>query len=591
MSAAEHLLDPYERVCSLLGVDPRTGNVMARCPAHDDSTPSLSVSRGDKGVVFKCFSQGCRAEDIAAALGLNMRELFYDSAKAGEKPVEVARYTYEDEQGWAIYDVIRRSDKTFFQQPANGKRGPGAMDGVRRVPYRLPQCLAAIAEGRQVWIVEGEKDVEALWRAGAAATCNSGGAGKWTDAHTTALVGLREAVVIADKDKPGLAHAKAVAASLRAVGVDVVIAEAATGKDAADHLGAGKGLDEFEIVDEQADGPEPEPEPTGPQTWGDKLHTNILTLDQLRHLPKPRPLIDGLLDRQSLAVTYGPPKSFKSFLVISWAMSVATGSYWQGHAVEQAPVWYVAAEGQADFADRIDAWMVHERIYSPGLLRIVTIPVNLFQPDKVGMFLAEIEASGDQPGLIVFDTLARCAVGADENSFKDMGVIVEQADHVKDVTGACVMLVHHNNRAGTNMRGHSSLDGAVDTAVEVAKDDALITATVAMQKRRADGAMYRFSPAPAGPSVALARYRGQTGDLGKSAVAVLEALVAAAKLAPVSNSTWLKATESVTDRTFYRTKPGLIEQGFVSAVQTAQGEKYAPTAKATDIVLEMENAF
>ena len=52
-------------------------------------------------------------------------------------------------------------------------------DDTRRVPYRLPQLLAATERGETVWIVEGEKDVHTLMRAGVTATCNPQGAGKW----------------------------------------------------------------------------------------------------------------------------------------------------------------------------------------------------------------------------------------------------------------------------------------------------------------------------------------------------------------------------------------------------------------------------
>ena len=47
-----------------------------------------------------------------------------------------------------------------------------------RVPYRLPELVRAVAEGKTIWIPEGEKDVDKL-RPGLAATCNPGGASKW----------------------------------------------------------------------------------------------------------------------------------------------------------------------------------------------------------------------------------------------------------------------------------------------------------------------------------------------------------------------------------------------------------------------------
>jgi hypothetical protein len=54
---------------------------MARCPAHDDKTPSLSIAESeDGGVLLKCHA-GCPTEDVVRAAGLKMSDLF------PEKPV------------------------------------------------------------------------------------------------------------------------------------------------------------------------------------------------------------------------------------------------------------------------------------------------------------------------------------------------------------------------------------------------------------------------------------------------------------------------------------------------------------------------
>jgi hypothetical protein len=62
----------------------RQGKGMCCCPAHDDRTPSLSVTLGRKAILFHCFA-GCSNEDVIAALdrqGVRSRELF-DGSGAG----------------------------------------------------------------------------------------------------------------------------------------------------------------------------------------------------------------------------------------------------------------------------------------------------------------------------------------------------------------------------------------------------------------------------------------------------------------------------------------------------------------------------
>ena len=54
----------------------RNGTWVARCPAHDDRSPSLSITTGDDGkVLLHCFA-GCGAADVVEAIGLELSSLF-----------------------------------------------------------------------------------------------------------------------------------------------------------------------------------------------------------------------------------------------------------------------------------------------------------------------------------------------------------------------------------------------------------------------------------------------------------------------------------------------------------------------------------
>lgn len=78
-----------------------------------------------------------------------------------------------------VFAVVRYHPKTFRQCRIVDRRRVWSMDGVERLPYRLPDLLAHPASA---WIVEGEKDVETLRAIGQTATCNPGGPGKWLPA-------------------------------------------------------------------------------------------------------------------------------------------------------------------------------------------------------------------------------------------------------------------------------------------------------------------------------------------------------------------------------------------------------------------------
>jgi 5S rRNA maturation endonuclease (ribonuclease M5) len=213
------------------------------CPTHEDDDPSLSVSDAGDRVLLKCQA-GCETADIVAALRLEMSDLFDEKSVTPPKHI-TGTYPYVDEEGRLLFEVVRFHPKDFRQRRPDGNGGDvWRLDGVRRVLYRLPQVMLAARKGKRVYVVEGEKDVHAIEAAGAVATCNPGGAGKWRKEYAEALRGA-EVVVVADRDDPGRKHARQVVESLYGIAVRVELVEPADGKDAVDHLAAGHGLEDF----------------------------------------------------------------------------------------------------------------------------------------------------------------------------------------------------------------------------------------------------------------------------------------------------------------------------------------------------------
>lgn len=218
----------------LEGVRRSSGGWMARCPAHEDRNPSLSVHEVNGTILLKCFA-GCAFDEIVAALGLEKQDFFAGSGNARERPL--AAFDYTDEGGKLLYQVVRFEPKTFRQRRPDGA---GAwiwnLHGVRRVPYRLPEVMAA----KSVLIPEGEKDCQTAGALGVVATCNSNGAGKWPAQFAPYFAGKRVAI-IADADPPGLAHARDVARALVGVAESVRLIEALPGggKDLTDFVERG----------------------------------------------------------------------------------------------------------------------------------------------------------------------------------------------------------------------------------------------------------------------------------------------------------------------------------------------------------------
>src|SRR5262249_44144575 len=112
---------------------------------------------------------------------------------------------------------VRFAPKDFRQRRPNGKGGwTWSLGKTRRVLYRLPEVRDAVARGRLVVIVEGEKDADNLRKLGFTATCNAGGANKWRAEYNESLRDA-DVVIIGDNDDAGRAHVAHVASSLHGV--------------------------------------------------------------------------------------------------------------------------------------------------------------------------------------------------------------------------------------------------------------------------------------------------------------------------------------------------------------------------------------
>jgi len=216
-----------EILARLDGPKTNSSGWQAHCPAHDDREASLSLAEGDDGRVLVHCHAGCPTEAVVKALGLDLHDLFPPKPTANghtpaAKPHVVATYNYRDEHGTSLYESVRYAPKGFRQRRPDGTGGwHWSLDGTRRVPYRLPELLAA-DPAAMVYVVEGEKDADRLASLGLVATTNAMGAGKWRAEYSESLRG-RHVVILPDNDDPGRKHAEGVAASLGGIAASIKV--------------------------------------------------------------------------------------------------------------------------------------------------------------------------------------------------------------------------------------------------------------------------------------------------------------------------------------------------------------------------------
>lgn len=196
---------------------------MAKCPAHEDRHASLSVGQADDGRTLLHCQAGCEPQDVVEKIGLRLGDLFPDK-RSEQKPQIDKCYDYRDEKGALLFQVVRLFPKDFRQRRPNPSGGwIWKLEDTKRVLYRLPELLDSDPNAT-VFIVEGEKDVDALLDIGLVATTNVGGAGvgKWRQEYSETLR-ERHVAILPDNDDPGAEHAAAVEKSLAGTAASVKI--------------------------------------------------------------------------------------------------------------------------------------------------------------------------------------------------------------------------------------------------------------------------------------------------------------------------------------------------------------------------------
>ena len=272
---------PIDLVLSALrsaGCDPRPvkgkpGQWSARCPAHEDRNPSLSVGEAPNGRVLLRCHRGCHTDAVVAAMGLVVADLFPTGRakvklprprpKDTPKPPEWERLLAQAEavtldalEPWAEHLGVPAEALAALRAVPQGQklllpmfRGNGELCGWQsRTWAGEKRCLprsklglflptAPPNPGQQVWTAEGASDTAALLGVGLyavgrpSATAGADDLREWCSRHRPGQV-----VVVADADEAGKRGAEAAAAELADVVTEVRIFVPPRGKDIRDFL-------------------------------------------------------------------------------------------------------------------------------------------------------------------------------------------------------------------------------------------------------------------------------------------------------------------------------------------------------------------
>lgn len=435
---------------------------MAECPGHDDRKPSLHVGEEDDGRIrMRCFA-GCSREDVVRAMGLTLADLFPQNGNKQARRV-VATYPYKDEAGNLLYQVLRHWPKTFCVRRPDGKGGwVYDLKGVRRVPYRLPDLCG------QRWIAyfEGERDTDAAWSLGIAATTSVGGCGGWSgygDQYLSALIasGVRELVVVPDNDAPGFKLARAVIADALNIGLLKVklveLPDVGEKGDLSSWVDAGHTKDELLALVEAApfltEPPEergaPEPSSVTENPWASaQTAAEFLGAEEA----EPDWLERPILARGSIAEIFSPRGLGKTHVAYAKAVKLAK----QGKRV----LLLDRDNSRREVRRRLRAWGAADITTLRILTREKAPPLTDTETWRIFPF--------QEYDLVIIDSLDATTEGVGEkDSAKPSRAIAPILDIARRSDGPAILVLGNTIKSAEHSRGSGVIEDRADICYEV----------------------------------------------------------------------------------------------------------------------------
>lgn len=165
------------------------------------------------------------------------------------------------------------------------------------------------------------------------------------------------------------------------------------------------------------------------------------TMGEFLDQPKPAELIAEVLAAE-MNTLGGPSEAGKSLLARDWALHIAAGVPWHGHAVEQRNVLWIASEGLHDADMR---WGEHP-LWDLAKDRVwVLDPIDLTSPADVEWLISEY--AEEQPGIVVFDVIYGMGM-AEDTGTKDAIPVITAMKRISAVWRCATLALGHPGHNG-----------------------------------------------------------------------------------------------------------------------------------------------
>jgi 5S rRNA maturation endonuclease (ribonuclease M5) len=483
----------------------RGDSFTARCPAHDDSDPSLSVSTGDQGVLVHCFA-GCTTTSVLNALGIEYADLFYETrksngngvapehlasqlAKPHTKPARAGSYITQQERerlNQAEQLVAQLEHERCITKTTLARVGCGLTIDQRiiiptydRDGQPAPRAWVALADQRQpgkpkisgprnakpdlwprpetpqyadntdVLIVEGEPDA-LVGITHNIQVVGLPGVNTWQHQDAERFARFHHVTILLDDDETGREASRNISRDLRRAGINVTERHHTPGDPtrrdltdlAREHANLKDAIKELPIIQP------------------DTLYNRALDRVDINHMldtePEPREWVwDAYLTRGTLNMIHGAAGLGKSMigLALAAACTQPLPTELLGHFVQPCRVAIIDAENSED--------EIHRRLRMAGITN----------RDQLDYYRTNLTILGDTDTRELFDEIAKtsrlCILDSqrglwsgDEREQAEAGRMLRDLARIAEDTGLCLLIIHHDTKGG-EYSGSSDISAAI----------------------------------------------------------------------------------------------------------------------------------
>lgn len=488
----------------LEGVEERGEGWIACCPAHDDSTASLSIGVGKNGnVLLNCFA-GCAFEEVVDAL--EGRESGVTSVAKPDNPPMTVDFRVVGAESkamrwWATKTKVPVEVWEALGVEAQGEGVAFTFEGFNATKVRKPPkdifWTGEVAppfwpvppvelEGPEAWVVEGESDCGTMRYAGVQAFATSKGSkGVPTVEMFEELRarGLNEVTIAGDGDDPGETFTQKAAANAVAAGLAVKTLELRALFDP--FSGLVDLNDAWKVCLDEAE--------------GQRVPAQRLFLERLESVTRPYVtalrVVDGstALDYADEEVNWLVPnliapgdkgiiiaaqKSYKTWICLDLTRAVVNGMPFmcrpEWTPTRQVRVGIVEEEGSKHaFGKRLSTLQIPRDVLAERL-RVIHRSGFRFTDHSAVAELIQIVRTNELD-MLILDPLQRMIPGLDENSASEMAVVWDAvAELHRAHPDLVVLLVHHAGKgkdaSWDAARGSSRHAGEVDFGIFVQRE-------------------------------------------------------------------------------------------------------------------------